>query len=168
MWAQGLGTQLGRFDPTHGPAGPTISGLRSAIVFAPQFLIVLVISSAMTKVSAWSASHPKAGRSRLTLANPLHPFLPMCSVGVQERPAEADRLRAQRQSLDDVGAGADPAVDHDVDLGEQVWAERADLIQDIYRCWGADTSASHSCGHRQGHEGRGKEDLLVALPPTVV
>lgn len=40
----------GRFLPTHGPEGPTISGLRSLMVFAPMLRIVFVISCCKTVV----------------------------------------------------------------------------------------------------------------------
>lgn len=42
------GAYEGRFPPTQAPEGPTISGLRSAIVAAPMFHIVLTISSRIT------------------------------------------------------------------------------------------------------------------------
>lgn len=46
----GFDTYDGRFLPTQGPIGPTISGFRSWMVFAPMFRIVFVISSWKTVV----------------------------------------------------------------------------------------------------------------------
>ena len=43
-----FGAQFGRFAPTHGPLGPTISGFKSDILVAPIFRIVLSISSFKT------------------------------------------------------------------------------------------------------------------------
>lgn len=64
----------------------------------------------------------------LTLENSAATLLAVSAVGIQAWPADADRLCAQRQSLHDVGSRPDSSVDHDVDLGEQVWSVAADLI----------------------------------------
>lgn len=65
----------------------------------------------------------------LTVRAPLHPFLPIRSKRVKERPADTDGLGAKRHSLEHIGAIATPAINEDLKLIQHVGMIRADLKQ---------------------------------------
>ena len=67
----------GMFDPTQGPLGPTISGLSSAIVLAPQLRIVFVISSERTVFSAPNPVHHCRDSLSQTRSTPSWPWVPL-------------------------------------------------------------------------------------------
>lgn len=63
-------------------------------------------------------SDSDSASTRLTLANPLHAFLSVSTIGVKERTTQPNSLRAESQGFDDVCAGPDTTVHHDLDLLE--------------------------------------------------
>jgi hypothetical protein len=70
----------------------------------------------------------------LTFNGPRNAFFAMRSIGIQERTPEAHCLSAEGEELHYVGAGTNATVDHDVDLGEDVWAVGAEFVEDVDSC----------------------------------
>lgn len=122
--------------PTHGPAGPTISGLRSSRRGAPMFLIVFVISSARTVTYQPRMQCIFDWQTGLTLAKPDNTLFTMCAVSVQKASSNSNSLGTKSNRLHHVCTRSNTAIHHNFDFVEEIRSITAQLIKKIYRCRG--------------------------------
>lgn len=57
----------------------------------------------------------------------------MTAISIQKRSSNTNGFRAHCQSLDNIGSAANTSIDHDLDFLEEVGAEGADFVKDVYR-----------------------------------
>lgn len=101
--------------------------LRIVFTISPWRTICVSRHRLISRLASRLASRP----SPPTLNNTSHALLAVSPVGIQKRPAQADCLGSQRKRLDHVSTRAHAAVNHNVDLVEQVWPEYPYLVEHI-------------------------------------